>query len=136
MSNTSIYPTFTNFISNDKKFIERKFLEFLTSEYSQSSFALGQVESFRYLIYIEKDINKLVELIRDSLLRLYHNYYDNVDILIEKSEPDDDNFIDLKIDIIVENDDQQITFSEIISTNDKNPLTKLKDETYIIKGVY
>ncbi len=103
-------------IENDDNIVNRLFLYFLASEFSQTFFYENYVASLKYIIgkYGDDEIEFKSKII-DSLKNMYDRYYENteVSVLIENNT-ETESIKKLTFDVITYNGDKKIILSETI----------------------
>lgn len=83
-------PTLTidGFVNNKHIQINKLFLYFLSSKYSQSNTFYGNIKSLDYILATVNDPIEIKEKIESNLTSLYKSYFDNVEIVVNVDAPE------------------------------------------------
>lgn len=86
--------------SNKNAQMGKLFEYFLASEYSQSNTFYGGISSLKYILANYNESFEISEEIKKSLIKLYENYYDSLDVSVVVDEESSESSIDFAINII------------------------------------
>lgn len=83
-------PTLTidGFVNNKHIQINKLFLYFLSSKYSQSNTFYGNIKSLDYILATVNDPIEIKEKIESNLTSIYKSYFDNVEIVVNVDAPE------------------------------------------------
>ena len=100
MSNPLPTLSLDGFIQNDDIKMVKIFEHFMASDEAQSNIFEGYVNSLKYILDSSNNATDLENNISNSLLSLYRNYYDTVEVEVTVTENvDDDSEWDISIEI-------------------------------------
>jgi len=68
--------------------IQKLYVYFIVSEYSQSNSYYGEIASLKYILQSHSDIEDIKLAIQKVLLNMYDRYFDSVDITVDIIETD------------------------------------------------
>lgn len=120
------------FIKNKNSQINKLFLYFLSSQYSQSNIFYGEIASLKYILAKYNDPEELRNQIHNTLTKLYEKHFDFVQFDVSVKAPDHTSSIDIYISAILTDNGETYNFTKelVLSKSDINSYHILLDQFY------
>lgn len=125
-----------SYVTNPNELMAICFKDFLITDYSQTTTLRGEICSLKYILSKYIDKSEIRDSIKNTLYKLYSNYFENVIVMVEMD--DTTSTVNYTINIAGYQNNVQYILSQVISESNKEILNFdeiIYDLRKVLKGI-